>query len=35
MQEVDFLQFIVENIVTHKEDIKIENSNKLIIRNSI
>ncbi len=24
MQEVEFLQFIVENIVTHKEDIKIE-----------
>ena len=24
MQEVDFLQFIVENIVTHKEDITIE-----------
>ena len=24
MQEVQFLQFIVESIVTHKEDIKIE-----------
>lgn len=24
MQEVEFLQFIVENIVVHKEDIKIE-----------
>ena len=24
MQEVGFLQFIVENIVTYKEDIKIE-----------
>ena len=24
MQEVEFLQYIVENIVTHKEDIKIE-----------
>ena len=24
MQEVEFLQFIVENIVTNKEDIKIE-----------
>jgi predicted RNA-binding protein YlqC (UPF0109 family) len=24
MQEVEFLQFVVENLVNHKEDIKIE-----------
>lgn len=24
MKEVDFLQFIIENLVNHKEDIKIE-----------